>query len=335
MMNNQTKNVNFNYLYRYHNINDSIIDDNIKTILNYFSENKTYSMVLYGDQDTGKSSLVKAYLRQYYNLKSIDDIPNCEYIYKYNGLCDNGISSFKSDVFTFCKLTTSENRRITIFVDDIDNMNDIYQLVLKDCLEQYSCKLNVIITCKQIEKIKEYLRSRLHIIRLNKYDNGKLFHFISRIVQDHNLCLNKESIHYIIKKCDHSLMRIYSMLETIRLYSDKPTNINIKKIKSLCSYINEEVFIDFTKEWYENKNLSRSVEILKNIIELGYSTIDVYEMYFSYIKTSTILDEHTKQDIIKIISKYIINFYCVHENDIDIYLFTYDLIKNNKHGKHN
>lgn len=312
--------------YRYHHVKDSIVDDEVKELLSFFQKDRDCSFLLYGDNDTGKTSLVHSYLTDYYNLENIDQLKTCEYIYKYNGLCDNGIQIFKQEVFTFCKLTTSHNIKLTIFVDNIDNINEHYQLILKDCLEQYENKLNVILTCKNIEKMKEYIRSRLFIVKLNKYNLDKIKTLLSRINDDCFLSIDNESQNYLIQKCDYSLVKLFSMLETLRLYS-KNDKIKINIVKQLCCYINDDMFKEYTLCWFQKRDLKSAITLLKGIIELGYSIIDIYEMYFSFIKQCIIVNDKIKHHIIKIISKYIIQFYCVHENDIEIYLFTYDLFK--------
>lgn len=314
------------YLYRYHHVKDSILDDDIKELLFFFQKERNCSFLLYGDNDTGKTSIVHSFLTDYYSLNNTDDIKNCEYIYKYNGLCDNGIHYFKQEVFTFCKLTTSSNTKLTIYIDNIDNINEHYQLVLKDCLEQYEHKLNIIITCKNIEKIKEYLRSRIYIVKLNKYSVTKMKELLSKINYDYNLLIDNESQTFLLQKCDYSLVKLFSMLETLRLYGNHE-KINIQTVKQLCCYINDDMFAEYTSCLFEKNDLKSAVRVLKDILNMGYSIIDIYEMYFSYIKHCDTVCDEIKHHIIKIISKYIIHFYCIHENDIELYLFTYDLFK--------
>jgi replication-associated recombination protein RarA len=314
------------YLYRYHSVKNSIVDDDIKDLLFFFQKDRECSFLLYGEHDTGKTSLVYAYLADYYNLSEIDDVKNCEYVYKYNGLCDNGIQCFKQEVFTFCKLTISSNIKLTLFIDNIDNISEHYQLILKDCLEQYENKLNLIITCKNIEKIKEYLRSRVYIVKLNKYKLDKIKSVLTRINQEYHLLIDEESQYYLLQKCDYSLVKLFSMLETLRLYHTN-NSINIQIVKQLCCYINDDMFVEYTNIWYEQRDLKNAILRLKYILDMGYSIIDIYEMYFTFIKQTNVINDKIKHHVIKIISKYIIRFYCIHENDIELFLFTYDLFK--------
>ena len=58
------------YLYRYHHVKDSIIDDDIKKILFFFQKDRKCSFLLYGDNDTGKTSIVHSFLTDYYSLNN-------------------------------------------------------------------------------------------------------------------------------------------------------------------------------------------------------------------------------------------------------------------------
>ena len=56
--------------------------------------------------------------------------------------------------------------------------------------------------------------------------------------------------------------------------------------------------------------------------------MDILDNYFSFIKMTTIVPEHIKYKIIKIICKYISIFHTEHEYDIELAFFTNELIKN-------
>ena len=75
------------------------------------------------------------------------------------------------------------------------------------------------------------------------------------------------------------------------------------------------------------KNIKQAVEIIYNIFDKGYSVMDILDCYFSYIKISKEIDETIKYKIIKVICKYITIFHNIHENSIELVLFTNELTK--------
>ena len=55
--------------------------------------------------------------------------------------------------------------------------------------------------------------------------------------------------------------------------------------------------------------------------------MDILDSYFTFIKITTILDETIKYKVIKLILKYIALFHTLHENEIELALFTNELFK--------
>jgi hypothetical protein len=72
--------------------------------------------------------------------------------------------------------------------------------------------------------------------------------------------------------------------------------------------------------------MTESIEILLSIHDHGYSVMDILDNYFLFVKTTTLLDEDQKYKIISIICKYIHIFYNIHEDEIELSLFTNNLI---------
>jgi len=55
--------------------------------------------------------------------------------------------------------------------------------------------------------------------------------------------------------------------------------------------------------------------------------MDILDTYFTFIKKTTIINEDIKYKIIPIICKYISIFYNIHEDEIELSLFTNNLIE--------
>ena len=55
--------------------------------------------------------------------------------------------------------------------------------------------------------------------------------------------------------------------------------------------------------------------------------MDILDSYFTFIKITTILNENIKYKVIKLILKYIALFHTLHENEIELALFTNELLK--------
>jgi hypothetical protein len=56
--------------------------------------------------------------------------------------------------------------------------------------------------------------------------------------------------------------------------------------------------------------------------EQGYSVMDILDNYFIFIKTTSLINETMKYQAIAIICKYITIFHNIHEDEIELALFT-------------
>jgi len=103
--------------------------------------------------------------------------------------------------------------------------------------------------------------------------------------------------------------------------------ITITDIQNICSNISFYEFDKYTNLWLKEKNLRKAFGVIYNIYDKGYSVMDILDCYFSYIKIAENISEDIKYKIIKIICKYITIFHNIHENSIELVLFTNNLIK--------
>ena len=62
------------------------------------------------------------------------------------------------------------------------------------------------------------------------------------------------------------------------------------------------------------------------IFDKGYSVMDILDNYFLFIKTTNLLSENEKYEIIPFICKYITIFHNIHEDEIELAVFTNNLI---------
>ena len=86
------------YKYKPHNINDLLLSENNKNLLNNFIKNNYYNIIFEGSSGCGKSSLINIILQEYYkgNKKIIET--NVCYI---SLLKDQGINFYKNEVRIF------------------------------------------------------------------------------------------------------------------------------------------------------------------------------------------------------------------------------------------
>jgi hypothetical protein len=100
--------------------------------------------------------------------------------------------------------------------------------------------------------------------------------------------------------------------------------IDIDICKKLCSNISFQNFENYIEK-IKTRELSDAIDILYKIHDYGYSVIDILDYFFTFIKITTIIDEETKYKIIPLLCKYITIFHNLHEDCIELALFTNNL----------
>ena len=102
--------------------------------------------------------------------------------------------------------------------------------------------------------------------------------------------------------------------------------INYELANKICTNINFTILDNYTT-LVINKNLADANDILYDLYDKGYSVIDIYDNYFLYVKTTNLLTETNKYEIIKLLCKYITIFHNIHEDEIELSLFTNNVIQ--------
>ena len=68
------------------------------------------------------------------------------------------------------------------------------------------------------------------------------------------------------------------------------------------------------------------IEYILSIYNLGFSVVDIYDNFFIFVKSSEVVNETLKYEIIKLLCKYITIFHNIHEHEIELLLFTKEII---------
>ena len=296
-------------------INKTYID-----MLKFMINMDNLNVLFVGNIGTGKTCLMEALIREYYN---VDVLPDNNILY-INNLKEQGIHYYRNEVKIFCQ-TPSEipNKKKIIVLDEIDQINEQSQQVFRNCIDKYSHKIHFIASCINVQSVIDSLQSRLTIMIIKPLSKDYLVDIVRDICLKEKITITNNVIHFIVKICNNSIRLLLTYIEKFKLIN-KP--ISLYLADKICTNISYYDFDEYTKYCFINKNIVKAVSILKKIYSKGYSVLDILDNYFVYIKTTTIIDEKTKYDAIKIISNYIKIFYLYHEDSIELLFFTNKLL---------
>ena len=93
---------------------------------------------------------------------------------------------------------------------------------------------------------------------------------------------------------------------------------------SVCTNISFFILEEYT-HFLQNANLNSAIKLLYDIYDKGYSVMDILDNYFLFVKTTNVLTETQKYAVIPIICKYISIFHNIHEDEIELALFSNNL----------
>lgn len=301
--------------------NDFTIDKEYIELLNTLINMDNLNILLVGNSGCGKTSLLYATIREYYKTQNI---PKNNVLY-INNLKEQGIQYYRTEVKTFCQTPSMIfGKKKFIILDDIDLINDQSQQVFRNCIDKYSHNVHFLASCSNTQKVIDSIQSRCTIIKIKPIHKQFLKKIYNKIKKAEKIDIDKPAENFILNICNNSIRLLINYMEKFKLLN---ISINERKVKEICTNISFYEFEKYTEEWYINKDLKFSIQIINSIYKKGYSVMDILDSYFTFIKITTLIDENIKYKIIKLILKYIALFHTLHENEIELALFTNELVK--------
>jgi DNA polymerase III delta prime subunit len=297
-------------------------NNEIIQMLNTLIKIDDLNLLLIGDMASGKTSILNALIREYYNGFSPKDYE--ENVLYINSLKEQGINYYRTDVKTFCQTCSNiKGKKKFIVLDDIDFINEQSQQVFRNCIDKFSHNVNFITSCTNNQKVIESLQSRLTIIKIRPLQKENIISIIDKIKTNENIEIDEDAKNFIVNISNNTVKIIINYMEKFKLLNQKITlNLAIQ----LCTNISFLTFEEYTN-LILNKELLLAINLIFQLNEKGYSVMDILDNYFIFIKTTSILSEEQKYKIIPYICKYITVFHNIHEDEIELALFTNNLIE--------
>ena len=309
----------FIYKYQPMFLQDFEMDDKLLELIQILIKMDNLNILFVGNSGCGKTSLITAIIRDYHDNMNYKD--NVLYI---NTLKDQGISYYRNEVKTFCQTSTNiVGKKKIIVLDDLDVINEQSQQVFRNFIDKYSHNVHFIASCTNTNKVIESIQSRVSTTKIKALYTANLSKILKRICKIENISVEQEAEDFILSISNNSVRIMINYLEKFKLLS---SNITLDIAISVCTNISFRDFESYTNICKVNKDLHSAIPILYKLFDKGYSVMDILDNYFLFVKITNNLSEDEKYKIIKLICKYITYFYNIHEDEIELALFTNNLI---------
>jgi len=293
-------------------------------ILKILMDMDALNILLIGDHGAGKTSLLEATMKEYYKT---EHIPKDNILY-INNLKDQGIQYYRCEVKIFCQIPSIiTGKKKFIILDDIDTINDQSQQVFRNCMDKYKHNVFFIASCSNTQKIIDSIQSRCTLLKLKPINKVFLKNILHTILQAEKLTIDDDAKKFILHTCNNSIRLLINYIEKFKLLNQR---ITLELSKEICTNLSFFDFEKYTDAWFTERDIKKAIKIIFSISNKGYSVMDIFDGYFVFIKMTSLLNETQKYKIIKLICKYISIFHTLHENDIELALFTNELNKNIK-----
>ena len=296
-------------------------------ILNTLIDINNLNILFIGDIGCGKTAFLNAVIREYYkNNTSFSDPSSYEdNILHINSLKEQGINYYRNDVKTFCQTCSSvKGKKKFIVLDDIDLINEQSQQVFRNCIDKYSHNVHFISSCCNSQKVIESLQSRLIIIKIKPLQRENLTTIMHNIKVKENIIIDADAEQFTLNICNNTAKILINYMEKFKLLN---LPITLELANNICTNISFQIFNEYTI-LVKNKQLNLAVAILYNLYDKGYSVMDILDNYFLFVKITDLLTEQQKYNVIPIICKYITIFHNIHEDEIELALFSNNMCSN-------
>ena len=145
---------------------------------------------------------------------------------------------------------------------------------------------------------------------------------LENIIVKEEISINDDAKQFIVDISNNSARILINYLEKLKLLNQHITKDLCIKI---CTNISFTDFDNYTNFCKSGKSVE-AIMLLKEINKKGFSVMDILDNYFIYLKWTDSLSDTTKYEITKLIMKYISIFHNIHEDEIELALFTNNLI---------
>jgi DNA polymerase III delta prime subunit len=306
--------------YQPYYFKDFETDNEMIEILDTLISMNSLNILFIGDIGCGKTAFLNAVIREYYNGHSMEHQQNN--ILEINSLKEQGINFYRNDVKTFCQTCSSiPTKKKIVVLDDLDFINEQSQQVFRNCIDKYSHNVHFIASCSNSQKVIESLQSRFIIIKIKPLQKNNLAEIMQKIISVEKISIDHDAKEFILSVCNNTVKILINYLEKFKLINQ---HVTLDLATNVCTNISFYTFEKYT-DFIKNNQLVDAIHLFYDLYDKGYSVIDILDNYFLFIKLTAILTEEQKYNIIPIICKYITIFRNIHEDEIELALFSNNL----------
>ena len=343
----------FIYKYQPTQLTDFELEPELRQLLQTLIRMDSLNILFIGNSGSGKTALINALLQEYY--PGITDLR--ENVLAINSLHEQGIAYHRTEVKTFCQTASRIlGKKKIILLDDLDLINEQSQQVFRNCIDKYSHNVHFLASCSNTQKVIDSMQSRLTLLNVNLVPRASLQRIMDRICLAEQITITPAAQEFVLAVSANSVRTVINYLEKFKLLR---STVDLPLATAACTNISFQEFNEYTtlcqtaghvqsqvpgqtagqvQSQVQSQapgqvpgqapgQLAAAIARLYQIFDRGYSVMDILDTYFLFVKTTPLLSEDAKYAVIPLICKYIAIFHNIHEDKIELALFTNQLVQ--------
>ena len=254
-------------------------DDIIKKLNSMLKDNFIPHMLVDGHAGVGKTSAIKAFIREVYN----ENYELC--VLELNASDDRGLDIVHEKIIPFCKsiaydLKGNKLNKVIIF-DEADNLTKKAQEIISNLIKEYSLMTRFIFICNNRADIDEKIQSRCFPIYFPSIGN-KINSCLKKILDAEKIKLSNAKIEEIVKYSNGDIRLAINLIQIATISNYPLDSVSLYTFNQHLEKIVHGLFELSFQEIYAEYN---------KILLLGFDGYDIIQFLIKKVINSNILDD--------------------------------------------
>jgi DNA polymerase III delta subunit len=146
---------------------------------------------------------------------------------------------------------------------------------------------------------------------------------MQKIMKLENISVDESAQDFLLNVCNNTLKILMNYMEKFKLLNQP---VDLELACNVCTNVSFFTFEEYT-DLLKKGQLNGAIKLFYGVYDKGYSVMDILDNYFLFLKHTQSITEDEKYQVVPIICKYITIFRNIHEDEIELALFSNDLYK--------